>query len=112
MLRPANELERTLCLGGSEGFVYEKDGVVVGHIAYLLLEGYDPSKPEFYIHSLAVYADDSLIAARLSQAVAKRAKALGYENCLYHVKADNPSMLRLLDSQRASVDSYFIRINT
>ncbi len=112
MIRPPTDQEKAILLDGDDGFLCESDGVVVGKIAYRLLIGYTPDFPEFFIRDLAVFSDDPTVAARLIQAVAKHAKALGYSNCLFHVTADNPSMLRLLDSPRASIDSYFVRINT
>jgi len=110
MIREATDLERTELLDGSEGFVAEKDGRIIGHIAWMPLYLEKDKPADFYTHHFEMIdKDDPSIAARLWQAVSKRSRELGYESVLGHWKAGS-DITRLLSSKRVQVDAYFVRI--
>jgi len=110
MIRPATDLERTELLEGSEGFIAEAEGEVVGHIAWMPLYLEKGKPAEFYIHHFEVFdTSDSLIAARLWQAISKKSKELGYASVFGNWKA-TADITRLLANPRVEVDSYFVRI--
>ena len=110
MIRPATDQERLDLLDGSEGFVAERDGEIVGHVAWMPLFLRKDQPADFYTHHFEVIAkDDPSIAARLWQAISKKSKELGYESVLGHWKA-SAEITRLLTNPRVQVDAYFVRI--
>jgi len=110
MIREATDLERTDLLEGSEGFIAEAEGQIVGHIAWMPLYLEKAKPAEFYTHHFEVLdKSDKTIAVRLWQAVSKKSAELGYPSVLGHWKAD-ADITRLLKSKRVEIDAYFVRI--
>jgi len=110
MIRPATDQERLALLDGSEGFVAEKDGQIVGHVAWMPLFLRKDQPADFYTHHLEVFdKSDPTIAVRLWQAVSRKSAELGYESVLGMWDADT-DITRLLTSKRVRVESYFVRI--
>ena len=110
MIREATDQERTELLDGSEGFVAERDGEIVGHVAYMLLHLEADKPADFYTHHFEVLdKSDPMIAGRLWQAISRKSKQLGYDSVLGHWKA-TADITRLLTNPRVQVDAYFVRI--
>ena len=110
MIREATDRERLELLDGSQGFVAEKDGVIVGHIAWMPLHLEKGKPDDFYTHHFEVLdKSDPFVAGRLWQAISRKSKELGYESVL-GIWKEGAQITRLLKSGRVRIDSYFVRI--
>ena len=95
--REATEDESKQFLAGSPGYVIEDGGTYHGVIGWCILSG------QFFVHSLVSHSGGWVVAV-LAQAVRKKAKALGFEQAVFHVKRPYLDLLSHADGERVRVD--------
>ena len=86
---------------GQRGFLAMEGEDVVGWM------GFNSDDLGLYVHSVFCTGETHACAS-LVQAVIRLAKDLKIENIRYVVDENNPHFLRLVDSGRASVQSYIV----
>jgi hypothetical protein len=90
---------------GQRGFLAEENGAAIGWM------GFNSDDQGLYIHSVFC-SDEGTACASLVQAAIHLAKELGTEKIRYIVDHDNPHFLRLVESGRASIESYVVAFST
>lgn len=106
-IRPMTKMESIRFFGNDvhEGFVAVEGGNYVGQIAWNF-EG----DGEMYVHSLFCDDDYPMLASRLIQKVRQACKEAGKDSVIFLVDVSNPHLMRLVESGRAKIESYLLRM--
>ena len=98
----AREAWEYFCDLSQRGFLAEENGIELGWI------GFNSDDRGIYAHSLFCN-DEGHACAALLQAVIQLARDLDIRAVRYIVDADNPHLLRLVESGRATIQSHIIQ---
>jgi len=88
---------------GQRGFLATDGEQILGWI------GFNSDDRGLYVHSMFC-TDEGHTCAALAQAVINLARNLDIDTMRFVVDADNPHFLRLVESGRATVQSYIVKL--
>ncbi len=95
-IRRASVMEQDF-FGGDHGFIVERDGFVVGMVAYRAMPD------QFYVHSL--FSDGSRgVTPMLVKRVGREAKFHGFKEVTWTILPGNESLLKWVKKGRARIE--------